>query len=133
MKFFFEIFVGDLDLSRAFYTGAVGLVATHESPALIVLEKGAAKLHLVSRDHMPAAQRRRGCVGMPAACAVELCFEVPDITAAYDLARHSGHAVTEPLRDQPWGKTDFRMFDPDGVYIRVTGRRPVPTGHLPAG
>ena len=125
MKLFFEIFVADLALSRAFYTGAIGLLVTHESPAFIVLEKGAAKLHLVSRDHLPAAQRQRGCDGMPAACAVELCFDVPDITAAYDLARQSGHSVTEPLRDQPWGRTDFRMFDPDGVYIRVTGQRPV--------
>ena len=125
MKFFFEIFVADLELSRAFYAGAIGLVVTHESPAFIVLEKDAAKLHLVSRDHMPAAQRQRGCVGMPAACAVELCFEVPDISEAYDRARHSGHAVTEPLRDQPWGRTDFRMFDPDGVYVRVTGMRPL--------
>ncbi len=133
MKFFFEIFVADLALSRAFYTGAIGLMVTHESPAFIVLEKGAAKLHLVSRDHMPAAQRQRGCVGMPAACAVELCFEVPDITKAYDLARRSGHPMTDPLRDQPWGKTDFRMFDPDGVYIRVTGQRPVPAGHGSTG
>ena len=125
MKLFFEIFAADLELSRAFYAGAIGLVVTHESPAFIVLEKDAAKLHLVSRDHMPAAQRQRGCVGMPAACAVELCFEVPDFSEAYDRARHSGHAVTEPLRDQPWGRTDFRMFDPDGVYVRVTGMRPL--------
>ena len=125
MRFFFEIFAQDLVLSRAFYADAIGLTVMHGSPAFIVLEKGAAKLHLVARDHLPAAQRRRGCVGMPAACAVELCFEVPDIIGAYDLARQSGHAVTEPLRDQPWGRTDFRMFDPDGVYVRVTGMRPL--------
>ena len=125
MRFFFEIFAQDLVLSRAFYANAIGLTVTQESPAFIVLEKGAVKLHLVARDHLPAAQRRRGCIGMPAACAVELCFEVPDIIGAYDLARQSGHAVTEPLRDQPWGRTDFRMFDPDGVYVRVTGMRPL--------
>ncbi len=128
MRFFFEIFAEDLGRSRAFYTNAIGLAVTQESPAFIVMERGAAKLHLVSRDHLPAAQRRRGCVGMPAACAVELCFEVPDIIAAYDLARQSGHSVNDPLRDQPWGRTDFRMFDPDGVYVRVTGQRPVPNG-----
>ena len=116
MRFFFEIFAEDLGRSRAFYTNAIGLAVTPESPAFIVMERGAAKLHLVSRDHLPAA------------CAVELCFEVPDIIAAYDLARRSGHSVTDPLRDQPWGRTDFRMFDPDGVYVRVTGRRPVPNG-----
>lgn len=133
MRFFFEIFVQDLGLSRAFYANTIGLGVTHESPAFIVLEKDEAKLHLVSRDHLPAAQRRRGCVGMPAACAVELCFEVPDIVAAYDQARQSGHPITDPLRDQPWGRTDFRMFDPDGVYVRVTGQRPVPTGRVPTG
>ena len=128
MRFFFEIFAEDLGRSRAFYTHAIGLAVTRESPAFIVMERGEAKLHLVAREHMPVAQRRRGCVGMPAACAVELCFEVPDIVAAYEQARQSGHSVTEPLRDQPWGRTDFRMFDPDGVYVRVTGQRPIPNG-----
>ena len=133
MRFFFEIFAQDLVLSRAFYANAIGLTVTHESPEFIVLEKGEVKLHLVARDHLPAAQRKRGCVGMPAACAVQVCFEVPDILEAYDLARHSGHPLTDPLRDQPWGRTDFRMFDPDGVYVRVTGQRPVPTGLVPTG
>ena len=128
MRFFFEIFAEDLGRSRAFYAHAIGLAVARESPAFIVMERGEAKLHLVAREHMPAAQRRRGCVGMPAACAVELCFEVPDIVAAYEQARQSGHSVTEPLRDQPWGRTDFRMFDPDGVYVRVTGQRPTPNG-----
>lgn len=123
MKFFFEIFAVDLALSRAFYTGAVGLWVKRESPTFVVLEKGEVKLHLVSRDHLPVAQRRRGCDGVPAACAVELCFEVPDIIAAYDLARQSAYPIAEALRDQPWGRTDFRMFDPDGVYVRVTGTR----------
>ena len=127
MRFFFEIFTQDLVLSRAFYANAIGLIVSHESSAFIVLEKGAAKLHLMARDHLPAA-RQRGCAGMPAACAVELCFEVPDIIEAYDLARRSGHPMTDPLRDQPWGRTVFWMFDPDGVYVRVTDQRPVPTG-----
>ena len=133
MRFSFEIFAQDLVLSRAFYANAIGLTVTHESPEFIDLEKGEVKLHLVARDHLPAAQRKRGCVGMPAACAVQVCFEVPDILEAYDLARHSGHPLTDPLRDQPWGRTDFRMFDSDGVYVRVTGQRPVPTGLVPTG
>jgi lactoylglutathione lyase len=126
MRFFFEIFARDLIQSRAFYADAIGLIVKQESPAFIVMERGQARLHLVSRDHMPAVQRRRGCERMPTACAVELCFEVPDIIKAHDLASRSGHPMTEPLRDQPWGRSDFRMFDPDGVYVRVTGQRPVP-------
>ncbi|MGB1356758.1 MAG: hypothetical protein ACPG7P_05710 [Candidatus Puniceispirillaceae bacterium] len=57
MRFFFEIFARDLLLSRAFYANAIGLTVRHESPAFVVLERGTAKLHLVSRDHLPAAQR----------------------------------------------------------------------------
>ena len=121
MRFFFEIFAQDLGRSRAFYTHAIGLAVTRESPAFIVMERGEAKLHLVAREHMPAA------------CAVELCFEVPDIVAAYEQARQSGHSVTEPLRDQPWGRTDFRMFDPDGVYVRVTGQRLIPNRYVSTG
>jgi len=57
MRFFVEIFAQDLGRSRAFYANAIGLAVTQETPAFIVMERGEAKLHLVSHDHMPAAQR----------------------------------------------------------------------------
>jgi lactoylglutathione lyase len=30
--------------------------------------------------------------------------------------------LEQDLQDRPWGLTDFRIIDPAGYYLRVTGR-----------
>jgi hypothetical protein len=33
-----------------------------------------------------------------------------------------GWPLTEELQDRPWGLKDFRILDPAGYYLRITGR-----------
>jgi hypothetical protein len=30
--------------------------------------------------------------------------------------------LAEDLQERPWGLTDFRILDPAGYYLRITGR-----------
>jgi predicted enzyme related to lactoylglutathione lyase len=50
----------------------------------------------------------------------EIVFRVDDIQAEYDHVFSSGWPIADPLQNQPWGLTDFRIFDPTGQYLRVT-------------
>ena len=52
----------------------------------------------------------------------ELVLEVDDVDAAHRRAVESGWPLAEGLAEQPWGLRDFRLFDPDGYYVRVTSR-----------
>ena len=47
-----------------------------------------------------------------------------DIAAVHRRAAASGHPEVTAVVGQPWGLTDFRVLDPDGYYIRVTGWSP---------
>jgi lactoylglutathione lyase len=35
--------------------------------------------------------------------------------------RRAGWPIAEGLAAQPWGQRDFRLLDPGGYYVRLTG------------
>jgi len=49
-------------------------------------------------------------------------FEADDITAERDRVVAQGWPLDADLQTRPWGLTDFRLFDPDGYYVRITSR-----------
>jgi len=54
---------------------------------------------------------------------VEIVIEVDDLAFEEQRVNASGWPVESPVRERPWGLTDFRVHDPDGYYIRLTSRR----------
>jgi len=65
---------------------------------------------------------------MRSGLGVELVVVVEDVAALHARAVASGQADISALVAQPWGLTDFRVVDPDGYYIRVTGLVAPPPG-----
>jgi lactoylglutathione lyase len=53
---------------------------------------------------------------------MELVLEVDDIAAERDRVVAAGWPPAEDLQDRPWGLRDFRILDPAGYYLRITGR-----------
>lgn len=88
-------------------------------------------------DESPYVAVRRGSVRIGASVAwervelekravpqgVELVFEVDDVIAERDAVVSAGWSLAADLRSRQWGLQDFRLFDPDGHYIRFTERR----------
>jgi hypothetical protein len=53
---------------------------------------------------------------------VELVLEVDDLVAEHDALVAAGWPIAHGITVRPWGLTDFRLFDPDGNYLRFTTR-----------
>ena len=53
---------------------------------------------------------------------VEIVLEVVDVEAERDRVRRAGWPITEDIASRPWGLRDFRLLDPSGYYVRLTGR-----------
>ncbi|NJO32312.1 MAG: hypothetical protein HC869_03475 [Rhodospirillales bacterium] len=122
MKQFWEIYAADVEKSAQFYTEAVGLEVTRQHVDFVVVQCGAVKLHICSIADLPLPLQngsQNGSLGS----RTEFCFEVDDIQEAYSRAQSSRFEILESLQEQLWGKTDFRMIDPDGAYIRITTPR----------
>lgn len=115
-----EVFPDDLDAFVDFYTRVLGFRVADDRRATswpyVAVERGGVRIGAVRawRDVEPAAR------AVPA--GVEIVLEVDDVRAEYDAVVASGWPVAEDLRERPWGLTDFRVFDPAGHYLRVTGR-----------
>ncbi|WP_194922272.1 GNAT family N-acetyltransferase [Catenulispora rubra] len=115
-----EVFVADLDAFVDFYTRVLGFTlsddrrATASPYAAVAL--GTARIGAVrSWGDLELAVR-----SIPS--GAELVLEVDDVETAHHRATESGWPIADGLTEQPWGLRDFRLFDPDGYYLRVTSR-----------
>ena len=131
MRVRFELFVQEMGVAVAFYTGAMGFDLLREEPGYASLRRGEAILGLGPISKLPAgggcftrhiAEHRRGL-------GVEIVLEVDDLDAYHARILVSEYEISEPLRERSWGLRDF------------PGRRPgrlLPAHHvagvsLPAG
>ena len=101
---------GDLDASRDFYTGVLGLEVGMEDPVLGLRSPAApAAQVLIPPLGMEDPQPRFGVdVGDPAA-----------VDAAHAEAVRRGLRVVYPLTDEPWGVRRFFVEDPGGTIVNV--------------
>ena len=127
-----ELFVRDLEVSARFYADALGFQREPKRQVEAggrMLEHQALRhgntivalglLDRLPRSHPIAPKSPDERVGR----GLELCFYVPepDLDAWQDRARAAGYQVVHELAERPWGARDFRMIDPDGYYVRVSG------------
>lgn len=120
-----ELFVRDVARSVAFYREVLGFAVLREAPGgYVSMGREGAVLGLNAASHLPAGHPVRPAPGDKVGLGVELVVEVGDVAASHAQALAGGWSGISALVDQPWGLTDFRVVDPDGYYVRVTGRAP---------
>jgi catechol 2,3-dioxygenase-like lactoylglutathione lyase family enzyme len=118
-----ELFVSDVPRSTAFYRDVLGFETLRESPGgYTSVGREGAVLGLNPATHIPEGHPVRPKPGQAVGLGVELVVVVQDVAAIHARATASAHAGTSALVKQPWGLTDFRVVDPDGYYIRITGQ-----------
>ncbi len=104
--------VADLDRSRRFYEGLLGLGAL-DRPDLGMPGRwygvGAAQVHLIQCDPLALPIDPSG---------PHMAFEVDDLDAARRAVADAGLESLDPGGDQFW------VRDPDGYTIELTTRRP---------
>lgn len=113
-----ELFPADLDASVAFYE-SVGFTVTSRRdgpPRYASIELGEVRVGLCEAERVDPS-----CRAIPA--GTEIVIEVDDVRATRNAATAAGLTLTEDLEQRPWGLSDFRVTDPDGYYLRFTGRR----------
>lgn len=128
-----EVFVADLERFTDFYTRVLGFTVADdrratEHPYVSVAIGDAVVGASVAWSAVDPRQRR-----VPQ--GVEIVIESDDVAAEFERVERSGWPVAEALQRRPWGLTDFRVYDTDGHYIRVTSRPAGPAkgdaGQLP--
>jgi lactoylglutathione lyase len=118
-----ELFVADVDRSVRYYRDVLGFVAdVTGDDGYVAVRRGDAVIGLGRADRLPDDHPVALVGGRPPGRGVEVVVEVDDVEATYRRAAGAGAAFASGLEPRPWGATDFRVLDPDGYYLRVTGR-----------
>ena len=119
-----EIFSADPDRSAGFYEGVLGFTIEDRQ-----VTDGRRYL-AVRRDDVRIGIGDSGVDVPREARAVpagtEIVLEVDDVHRELASVATSGWPLESQLRRQPWGLEDFRLFDPDGYFLRITARHPLP-------
>jgi len=112
-----ELFPADLGRFVDFYTRVLRFEVEGEQLAAYVA---------VRRDSVRIGAVKAWTSVDPGGRAVpqgaELVLEVDDVAAERDAVVATGWPLEADLTHQPWGLRDFRVFDPDGHYVRITSR-----------
>jgi catechol 2,3-dioxygenase-like lactoylglutathione lyase family enzyme len=118
-----ELFVRDVRRSIAFYRDVLGFDVLREAPGgYVSIGREGAVLGLCDASQLPLDHPARPGPGDRVGLGVELVVVVDDVAASHAHALASGQPGISALVEQPWGLTDFRGLDPDGFYVRITGR-----------
>jgi lactoylglutathione lyase len=116
----FEIFPHDLEATVDFYTRVLRFVVVKdqrdEPQAYVYLRRGEVRVGVL-RSEVPDLPAER----FPPS-GVELVLEDDDVVGERDRVLSAGWPLEVDLQDRPWGLTDFRILDPSGYYLRITGR-----------
>jgi len=117
-----EVFPEDLNAFVDFYTRALGFALVTdqrqaETPYAAVARGG---VRIGAARPWAAVQT----AARTAPTGVEIVLEVDDVAAEADRVRAAGWPLAEEPQSRPWGLTDFRVHDPAGYYLRITGRTP---------
>ena len=127
MRLRLELFVEDLDTSIAFYAG-IGFAVERREHHYASLRWGDVVLGLAPIAQLPESGAGPGFtqerLAADRGAGVEIVLEVDDLDVAHAAVRSAGHTLAEAPTDRPWGLRDFRLEDPDGYYLRITGVRP---------
>lgn len=114
---FLELRVRDIAKYPAFLRDVAGYKVVRSEPDFMMLQTdcGEILLGLEPKPADPAAPRPKHGVG------VEIGIVVGDIEKAHAAAaNHEGWRIVSHVQMRPWGVRDFRVFSPDGYYVRVT-------------
>ena len=111
-----EVFAQDIDTAGKFYREVLGFEELSRQPRYLWMGRGAARIGIgTAAEPVDPAVRR-----VPQ--GTEIVLEVDDIDAEYERVLSTGWPVETDVQLQPWGLRDFRLFDADGYYLRLTSR-----------
>jgi lactoylglutathione lyase len=119
----FELFVKDLETSIQFYERVIGFERGYVSTDYAEVYSGSVEIGICLMEKLPeehplrtrTAEERKGL-------GVEIVLEVDDINEYYQRVLDTEYPLAATLSIQPWQSLDFRLVDPDGYYLRITGK-----------
>ena len=114
MRLSYEVFGPDVAVLTDFYVRVLRFEPVGGMDDHVVLERGSARVACcLAADAAPVDRRPPH--------GPEIVLRVPDVELEHEHVLSTGWPLADPLVRRPWGQVDFRLHDPAGVYLRISG------------
>jgi predicted enzyme related to lactoylglutathione lyase len=112
---FMELYTKDVTGYVDFFHKVAGFEATHVEPGYAQVQSDHGEFIFNGGDGAFGGKlnRDRGI-------GVEIGIVVADLDKSFAAAEASGWKISSKIKLRPWGVRDFRVFTPDGYYLRFT-------------
>ncbi len=110
------IVVGDVEASRAFYGGKLGLKVKYDFGQNVTFE-GDFAIH--ERNHFMGLLGRGADESLTGAHNGELYFETDDVASEYARLESAGVVFLHGPREEPWCQRVMRCYDPDRHIVEI--------------
>jgi uncharacterized glyoxalase superfamily protein PhnB len=115
-----ELFVISLDDSIDFYSRVLQFTMTEQKEdGYTVMKRDGLQISLQARDVLPDDHPIKPKPSERTGLGIEIVLEINGLEALYANVQAQGWALSQSLQKQPWGSVDFRVFDPNGYYLRI--------------
>jgi uncharacterized glyoxalase superfamily protein PhnB len=123
MTFRLELFLDDMPASIDFYSQVLEFtIGEQHSDGYTPMTNGNVYFALNLRSTLPDEHPIQALADERLGRGIEIVLEVDDVAEIYEHVISQNWPVSDELRQQPWGLTDFRVEDPNGYYLRITLR-----------
>ncbi|MFH2039150.1 MAG: VOC family protein [Chloroflexota bacterium] len=115
------ITTSDYERLVEFYCGGLGLepaaVWNNDGGRALMLEMGKATLELFDERQAQVVDQLE--VGKRVSGQIRFALQVPDLKSAMERLLANGATLVHPPVQTPWGDTNVRLQDPDGIQVTL--------------
>jgi catechol 2,3-dioxygenase-like lactoylglutathione lyase family enzyme len=112
------LFVKNISVSKAFYTGMLGLSIDMDFGKNVIFKEGFT-IWEINENHIIPQTLGLDSISDRNSIRFELYFETENIKEAFDNLKSKKVHFLHEIHEEPWGQLTFRFFDPDRHLIEA--------------
>jgi catechol 2,3-dioxygenase-like lactoylglutathione lyase family enzyme len=112
------LFVKDIQSSKLFYTGILGLSVDLDFGKNVIFKNGFA-LWEIQNNHIIPKTLGLNKISDSKVNRFELYFETENLSEIFQLLKSKNVSFLHGIHEEPWGQQTIRFFDPDNHLIEI--------------
>jgi catechol 2,3-dioxygenase-like lactoylglutathione lyase family enzyme len=112
------LFVKDIETSKDFYIGILGMSIDLDFGKNVIFNNGFA-IWEIQNNHIIPATLGLDKISDPKVNRFELYFETENLSEIYKRLKNKNVEFLHEIHEEPWGQMTVRFFDPDNHLIEI--------------
>lgn len=112
------LFVKDIEISKRFYIGILGLIIDIDFGKNVIFENGLT-IWEIQKNHIIPTTLGLDKISDLNINRFEIYFETEDLPEIFNTLKGNKVSYLHEVHEEPWGQRTIRFFDPDNHLIEI--------------